>query len=41
MKLKTLKEYLNSDIEFYEYDNENFLDFLDASKFDFSIENMV
>ena len=35
MKIKILKEYLSSDIEFYEYDNENFLDFLDASKFNF------
>ena len=37
MKIKTLTEYLNSDIEFYEYDNENFLDFLSAVKFKLDI----
>ena len=37
MKIKTLKEYLNSDIEFYQYDNENFLDFLSAVKFKLNI----
>lgn len=37
MKIKILTEYLNSDIEFYEYDNENFLDFLSAVKFKLDI----
>lgn len=33
MKIKTFEEYLSSEIPFYEYDNENFLDFLSAVKF--------
>ena len=37
MKIKTLKDYLNSEIEFYEYSNENFLDFLSAVKFKLDI----
>lgn len=37
MKIKNLKDYLNSDIPFYEYSNENFLDFLSAVKFNFDI----
>ena len=37
MKIKTLKEYLASDISFYEYQNENFLDFLSSIRFKFDI----
>ena len=37
MKIKTLKDYLNSEIEFYEYSNENFLDFLSVVKFKLDI----
>ena len=37
MKFKNLKDYLNSEIEFYEYANENFLDFLSSIKFSLDI----